>query len=93
MVKTELIHLQSVTYWNGSGSLLRHSFLDILDSATRVSIGDIWWLRDNSIGDCVRGNQLALATIPLGKNLRRWSTSQDAGMDQSCETDVWNVPR
>jgi hypothetical protein len=58
-----------------------------------VSIRDIWRLRDNSIRNRVCGNQFAFTTIPFGKDLRRRSASQDAGVDQPGEADVRNVPR
>lgn len=48
-------------------------------------------LRNNSILDRIRCDQLAFTTVPLRKDFGRGGTPQDAGVYQSRETNMWNV--
>jgi hypothetical protein len=63
------------TYWNSSGSFSGNFLLDIIRSTARMRVQWIGRLRDDSIFDCIRCDQLAFTTVPFRKNLGRWGTS------------------
>jgi hypothetical protein len=75
---------------NRAGTFVADFLHDSLISATCMDIGGFGW-QSNNPSSVVGRYQLALSSIPFGKNFMRRGAAQDTGMDQSRETNPGNV--
>jgi hypothetical protein len=93
--------LSGFDYWTGSLETYRDrasSFsgdftLGSLVRTTCVCIQRLRRLRDDSISHCVGCDQFAFTLVPFSEYFSRGSTPQDAGVNETRETNVRDVTR
>ena len=81
------------TTWNCTSTLFSDLLLDFLGCTTGVDVDWLWWLGDVSVHVAALLNQLSLAPIPLGEDFGRRSTAENTRVNETCETNMWDVTR
>jgi hypothetical protein len=76
--------------WDSACSFFADLFSDLVAGCTSMNILGLGGLCNNS-GKRRCGDELSFAAVPFREDFCRWSTAQDAGVDETSEFDAWQV--
>jgi hypothetical protein len=86
----------SAMFWTSGdspGAFLAYLLLQGSSCGSGVHISWLWRLCNGAVEMGVRGDKLALTSVPQVENFRRRRTPENTRVNEPCETDAGNVAR